>query len=72
MCDFLADAGYLVIMPDFYRGDMCEPTEARIGDFIKDVTKWDNLKGMALPVMNFQVGVHTILNQFHIFTLNLI
>ena len=35
MCDFLADAGYLVIMPDFYRGDMCEPTEARIGTFIK-------------------------------------
>ena len=44
MCDFLADAGYLVIMPDFYRGDMCEPTEARIGTFIKDVTNWDKLK----------------------------
>ena len=56
MCDFLADAGYLVIMPDFYRGDMCEPTEARIGDFIKDVTKWDNLKGMALPVGTFKLG----------------
>jgi len=44
MCDFLADAGYLVIMPDFYRGDMCEPTEARIGTFIKEVTNWDKLK----------------------------
>ena len=46
MCDFLAENGYLVIMPDFYRGDMCDPAAEpdRIGGFIKDVTKWPSLK----------------------------
>jgi len=40
MCDFLADSGYMVIMPDFYRGEMCEPTEERIASFIKEKTQW--------------------------------
>merc|ERR1712200_261596 len=46
MCDFLAENGYLVIMPDFYRGDMCDPAAEpdRIGGYIKDVTKWPSLK----------------------------
>ena len=27
MCDFLAESGYLVIMPDYYRGTMCDPSK---------------------------------------------
>ena len=52
MCDFLADSGYLVILPDFYRGEMRNPfTDTDLLDFCKNVTQWDKLKGMAIPVM---------------------
>jgi len=47
MCDFLADAGYLVVMPDYYRGSLCDPTTdgERLPAFIQEQTKWEsNLK----------------------------
>ena len=45
MCDFLADSGYLVILPDFYRGEMRNPfTDTDLLDFCKNVTQWDKLK----------------------------
>ena len=54
MCDFLAESGYLVILPDFYRGEMRNPfTDTDLLDFCKNVTQWDKLKGMAIPVVEF-------------------
>ena len=57
MCDFLAESGYLVILPDFYRGEMRNPfTDTDLLDFCKNVTQWDKLKGMAIPVVEFSKG----------------
>ena len=46
MCDFMADAGYLVIMPDYYRGEMCDPSKEgdRVVKFLQDKTKWSELQ----------------------------
>ena len=46
MCDFLAENGYLVVMPDYYRGELCDPGKEgdRIVGFIQEKTKWDSLK----------------------------
>ena len=47
MCDFMAEAGYLVILPDYYRGQMCDPSKEGYGvlnKFIQDKTKWAELQ----------------------------
>merc|ERR1711953_375240 len=46
MCDLVADAGYLVIMPDYYRGTWCNPmTDGdKLPAFAKEKTVWNNLK----------------------------
>ena len=47
MCDFMADAGYLVLMPDYYRGEFCDPAKEgdRVVKFLQDKTKWSELQG---------------------------
>ncbi len=42
----LTMTGYLVIMPDYYRGEMCDPFKdgAKVPDFVKKHTQWANLK----------------------------
>jgi len=51
--DLFAEAGYMVIIPDFYRGTWRDPTAADVVQFIKDETNWDKLKkdleGIVLP-----------------------
>jgi len=42
--DLFAEAGYLVIMPDFYRGSWKDPTSPDVVQFLKDQTQWDKLK----------------------------
>merc|ERR1711892_169338 len=45
--DLFAEAGYLVIMPDFYRGtwrDPSDPAATDVVQFIRDQTNWDKLK----------------------------
>jgi len=42
--DLFAEAGYLVIMPDFYRGTWKNPTEPDVVQFIKDQTNWAKLQ----------------------------
>ena len=37
-------SGYLVIMPDYYRKTWCDPSDEKIGSFIKEKTDWKNLK----------------------------
>ena len=32
------------MMPDFYRGEWCDPTSDKTVQFLKDKTKWENLK----------------------------
>ena len=46
MCDLFADSGYLVIMPDFFRGDWLNfPKDmAKAPAFLQQHTQWDNLK----------------------------
>ena len=40
----MAISGYLVIMPDYYRKTWCDPSDEKIGSFIKEKTDWKNLK----------------------------
>lgn len=37
--------GYLVILPDYFRGEFCDPSAGcDIVQFLKSKTKWENLK----------------------------
>ena len=42
--DLFAEAGYLVIIPDFYRGTHREPTAPDVVQWIQEVTNWSKLK----------------------------
>ena len=42
--DLFAEAGYLVIIPDFYRGSYREPTAPDVVQWLKEVTNWSKLK----------------------------
>ena len=42
--DLFAEAGYLVIIPDFYRGTHREPTAPDVFTWMKEVTDWSKLK----------------------------
>ena len=42
--DLFAEAGYLVVMPDFYRGEWRSPTAPDIATWIKEKTQWTKLK----------------------------
>jgi len=42
--DLFAEAGYMVIIPDFYRGTWKDPTSPDVVQFIKDQTDWSKLK----------------------------
>jgi len=42
--DLFAEAGYLVVIPDYYRGTWRDPTAPDVVQFIKDNTSWDKLR----------------------------
>lgn len=42
--DLFADAGYLVVIPDFYRGEWRSPTAPDVVPWIKEKTQWMKLK----------------------------
>ena len=42
--DLFAEAGYLVIIPDFYRGTWKDPTSPDVVEFAKEQTQWSKLK----------------------------
>ena len=46
LCDSLADKGYMVILPDWYRGKLQDPAEGmdKLGAFIKAETVWETIK----------------------------
>ena len=42
--DLFAEAGYLVVIPDFYRGTWKDPTSPGVVEFAKEKTQWSKLK----------------------------
>ena len=42
--DLFADAGYLVVIPDFFRGTWRSPTAPDVADWAKEQTLWSKLK----------------------------
>ena len=42
--DLFADAGYLVVIPDFYRGEWRSPTAPDVVPWLKEKTQWTKLK----------------------------
>jgi len=57
LCDVFSEAGYLVLLPDFFRGawkDPRDPTMPDLPQFIKDQTSWNklekDLEGKVLPL----------------------
>ena len=42
--DLFAEAGYLVIIPDFYRGSWKDPSSPDVVTFLQDQTQWPKLK----------------------------
>ena len=71
--DLFAEAGYLVIIPDFYRGTFREPTAPDVVTWLKEVTNWPSLKqtlekivvpfakskGNPNPCLDQNYGLHT-------------
>jgi len=45
LCDVLADAGYLVLLPDWFRGTWQDPTKPGIPEFLARTTEWQKLLG---------------------------
>ena len=41
--DLFAEAGYLVIIPDFYRGSWKDPSSPDVVSFLQDQTQWAKL-----------------------------
>jgi len=45
LCDIIAQNGFLVVMPDFYRdGKFQDPTQPGTVEFLKEYTQWSKLK----------------------------
>jgi len=41
LCDKLADCGYMVILPDFFRGESREVSSPDLGDWLKGQSNWN-------------------------------
>ena len=46
-------SGFMVILPDYYKGDFVVTKDDTLVDFLKKHTKWDNLKADADKVISF-------------------
>ncbi|XP_059096384.1 carboxymethylenebutenolidase homolog [Tigriopus californicus] len=44
LADLLASKGYMVIIPDYYRGTLKDPREGGVKDFIVDQSNWNQLQ----------------------------
>lgn len=44
LCDMFADQGYMVVMPDYFRGKSQDPTLPGAKDFLMEETQWPKLK----------------------------
>ena len=48
--------GFMVILPDYYKGDFVVTKDDTLVDFLKKHTKWENLKADADKVIAFAKG----------------
>ena len=46
-------SGFMVILPDYYRGDLVVTKDHTLPQFLKKHTKWENLKADADKVIAF-------------------
>ena len=46
-------SGFMVILPDYYKGEAVVTKDDTLGDFLKKHTKWDNLEKDADQVISF-------------------
>ena len=44
LADLLAESGFLVVMPDYFRGTWQDPTKPGVLEFLKRTTQWSNIK----------------------------
>merc|ERR1712002_104797 len=44
ICDLLADAGFMVILPDWFRGTFQDPTKPGVLEFLQRTTQWDKIR----------------------------
>lgn len=44
LCDVLASRGYLVALPDYYRGTFQDPSQPGTGEFLSRVSNWTSLE----------------------------
>jgi len=56
LCDILGEQGFMVILPDYYKGDFVVTKDDTLVDFLKKHTKWENLKADADKVIKFAKG----------------
>ena len=43
-CDLFAEAGFLVVLPDFFRGDTFPDEIIEMGEFMCEYTNWEKIK----------------------------
>jgi len=43
LCDLLAEAGFLVVLPDWFRGTWQDPFQPGIPEFLARTTQWDKI-----------------------------
>jgi len=55
LCDYFANQGYMVVLPDYYRGELFVPGNPGIFDFLKRVSNWTSIQNDWSRVKEFML-----------------